>query len=108
MLGYASGPLVFAPLSELYGRRLPIIIGAFAFAVFNIGVAVAKDVQTLMICRFFAGWFGSAPLAIVGATFADMFNNKWRGAFIGIFGAMVILGPLMAPFIVSWVIRTID
>lgn len=44
---------MFAPMSELYGRRLPVIFAAFAFGVFNIGVAVAKDVQTLMICRFF-------------------------------------------------------
>lgn len=31
VLGYALGPIVFAPLSELYGRRIPVIIGAFAF-----------------------------------------------------------------------------
>ena len=76
VLGYAVGPTVFAPMSELYGRRVPVIIAAFAFAIFNTAVAVAKDYQTLMISRFFAGFFGSCPLAICGAVFADMFNNK--------------------------------
>ena len=76
VLGYAVGPSVFAPISELYGRRLPIIIAAFGFGVFNTAVAVAKDYQTLVISRFFAGFFGSAPLALCGAVFADMFNNK--------------------------------
>lgn len=55
VLGYAFGPILWAPVSELYGRRLPIIMAAFGFGVFNIAVAVAKDIQTVMICRFFSG-----------------------------------------------------
>lgn len=39
VLGYACGPIVFAPISELYGRRPPIIIAAFGFAIFNTAVA---------------------------------------------------------------------
>lgn len=76
VLGYAVGPSVFAPISELYGRRLPIILAAFGFGIFNTAVAVAKDFQTLAISRFFAGFFGSAPLALCGAVFADMYDNK--------------------------------
>ncbi|CAK3997345.1 related to fluconazole resistance [Lecanosticta acicola] len=106
VLGYACGPVVFAPISELYGRRLPVIIAAFAFGIFNIAVAVAKDTQTLMICRFFAGFFGSAPLALVGAIFADMYNNKYRGLAVSLFGAMIINGPLMAPFIGGFIAKS--
>lgn len=76
VLGYAVGPTIFAPISELYGRRVPVIIGAFGFAIFNTAVAVAKDYQTLVISRFFAGIMGSCPLTLCGAVFADMFNNK--------------------------------
>ena len=36
--------------SELFERRLPLVIASFGFAVFTISVAVAKDVQTIMIC----------------------------------------------------------
>lgn len=55
VLGYAFGPILWAPMSELYGRRLPLIIASFAFGVFSIAVSVAKDIQTVMICRFFEG-----------------------------------------------------
>ena len=37
------------------------------FGIFNTAVAVAKDLQTLLICRFFCGVFGSSPLAVVAA-----------------------------------------
>jgi MFS transporter, DHA1 family, multidrug resistance protein len=75
VLGYAVGPMIFAPMSELYGRRLPIIIGAFGFAIFNTAVAVAKDYQTLVISRFFAGFFGSCPLALTGQSSAHTVRN---------------------------------
>ena len=60
---------------------------------------MAKDVQQVMICRFFDGLFGSCPLAVVAAAFADMFNNKTRGLAIAVFSATVFMGPLLAPFI---------
>lgn len=78
VLGYAIGPVVFAPMSELYGRRLPIVFAAFGFGIFSTAVAVAKDYQTLMICRFFSGFMGSSPLTVCAAVFADMYNNKVR------------------------------
>ena len=76
-----------------------MVIGAFGFSIFAIAVAVAKDLQTVMIARFFGGLFGSCPLAVVAAAFADMFNNKVRGLAVAVFAATVFMGPLLAPFV---------
>lgn len=92
VFGYAFGPLMWAPISELYGRRPPLVIAAFGFSIFTIAVAVAKDIQTIMICRFFAGLCGSSPLAIVAAVFADMFSNEVRGLAVAVFSATVFMG----------------
>ena len=99
VLGFATGPLLWAPLSELKGRRLPIVISMFGFSIFQIAVAVAKDLQTVMICRFFGGLFAACPLAVVAAVFSDMFDNRTRGLAITVFSMMVFTGPLLAPFI---------
>jgi len=99
VFGYAFGPLIWAPWSELYGRRPPLVLAAFGFSIFSIAVAVGKDLQTILISRFFAGLFGSSPLAIVAAVFADMFNNELRGLAVAVFSATVFMGPLLAPFI---------
>lgn len=99
IIGYASGPLIWAPLSELKGRRPGIIFAMLGFGIFNTAVAVSKDIQTLMICRFFSGIFGSSPLAVVAAVFSDIYNNRTRGTAIACFAGTVFLGPLLAPFI---------
>lgn len=99
IVGYAFGPLIWAPLSELKGRRSSIIFGMFGFAIFNTAVAVSKDIQTLMISRFFCGVFGSSPLAVVAAIFSDIYNNRARGPAVACFAGTVFLGPLVASFI---------
>lgn len=94
--GYAFGPLVWAPFSERFGRRIPVIAAMLGFGIFNTAVAVSKDLQTLMISRFFCGVFGSSPLINVAAIFADMYDNQKRGVAIALFSNTVFLGPLIA------------
>lgn len=99
VLGFASGPLIWAPASEVMGRRWPLTIGAFGGAVFTIASAVGKDIQTVIICRFFAGLFGASQLSVVPALLSDIYNNIHRGAAIAIYSLAVFVGPLSAPFI---------
>jgi DHA1 family multidrug resistance protein-like MFS transporter len=106
VLGFATGPIIWAPLSELKGRRLPILIAMFGFSIFTIACAVAKDLQTLLICRFFAGFFGASPLTIVGAVFSDMFNNATRGIAITLFSMTVFTGPLLAPLVGGFIVES--
>lgn len=104
VLGFAFGPLLWAPLSELEGRRLPILISMFGFTIFQFAVATAKDLQTIMLCRFFGGVFGASPLAVVAAVFSDMFNNRLRGLAVTLFSMTVFTGPLLAPFIGGFIV----
>jgi MFS transporter, DHA1 family, multidrug resistance protein len=106
ILGYAFGPLIWGPLSELEGRRLPILIGMFGFSIFNVAVAAAKDLQTVMLCRFWTGFFGSCPLSVVAAVFADIFDNRQRGPAIVIFAACVFMGPMLGPFIGGFIVTS--
>lgn len=99
VLGFASGPIIWAPLSELYGRKMPVLVSMFGFTIFSFAVAAAKDIQTIMLCRFFSGFIGAGPFAVVGAAFADMFGNETRGKAIAIFSLMVFCGPILAPVV---------
>lgn len=89
VLGFASGPLIWAPASELVGRRWPLTIGMLGGAIFTIASAVAKDIQTLIICRFFAGMFGASQLSVVPAVLSDIYNNIHRGIAIALYSLTV-------------------
>lgn len=99
VLGLGLGPVVWAPFSELRGRQLPLVLSLFGFGVFMIAVAVAKDLQTVMIARFWAGFFGACPFTIVPAIFADSFDVTTRGVANTVFASAVFGSPNLAPFI---------
>ena len=106
VLGFATGPILWAPLSELRGRRFPIVLAMFGFSLFQIAAATGKDLQTVLLSRFFGGLFGACPLAVVAAVFSDMFNNRTRGLAITVFSMMVFTGPLLAPFIGGFITQS--
>jgi DHA1 family multidrug resistance protein-like MFS transporter len=99
VLRFAAGPTIWALTSELIGRRWPLSIGLFGCGIFSIACATAKDVQTIMLGRFFAGLFPASPISIGPALFADLFNNAQRGIIMSIFCMAVFIGPLAAPFV---------
>ena len=78
---------------------MPLAIGMFGCAIFTIASAVAKDIQTLIICRFFAGMFGASQLSVVPAVLSDIYNNNHRGIAIALYSLTVFVGPFSAPFI---------
>lgn len=106
VLGFAFGPTLWAPLSELRGRREPIVLAMFGFTVFSIGCATGKDIQTILLCRFFSGFFGACPLAVVAAVFSDMFDNRTRGIAVALFSMATFTGPLLAPFIGGYIVES--
>ena len=87
LLGFVLGPVLFGPASEVFGRRVPLFAGYFVFAVFQVPVAVAQNVETIMLGRFFGGFAASAPLAVVGGAMADIWGPIERAYAISVFAA---------------------
>jgi multidrug resistance protein len=107
VLGFAIGPLLWAPLSELYGRQL-LFIGTYTvLTAFNAGAAGAQNIGSLIVMRFFAGTFGASPLTNAGGVIADMFPANQRGLGMAIFAAAPFLGPVIGPIVGGFVGETI-
>ncbi|KAL2865019.1 MFS transporter [Aspergillus lucknowensis] len=107
VLGFAAGPIAWAPMSEIIGRRWPVCIGTFGCGIFTVACATAKDVQTIMVTRFFAGLFAASPVSIVPAVFADLFSTAQRGVVMSIFCMAVFVGPFAAPFVGGFIAMTL-
>lgn len=95
VLGFAVGPLLWAPLSELYGRQRIFIISFMVATAFDAAAAGANSMAALLVLRFFAGAFGSSSLTNAGGVVADMFNASDRGFAMCIFAMAPFLGPAL-------------
>ncbi|KAH9892193.1 bicyclomycin resistance protein [Xylariomycetidae sp. FL2044] len=97
VLGYAAGPLLIAPLSEIYGRIIVYHVCNVGFVAFAVGCALAPSLDALIVFRFLCGTFGSAPLTNGGGTIADMIVQEHRGAAMAVFSIGPLLGPIVGP-----------
>ena len=99
VLGFATGPIVWGPFSELYGRKIVMVLSNIGFIAFAFGCAAAKDIQTVMLCRFFGGCIGAAPLVTSPAILADLYTGVNRGQVMAFFAMVLFGGPMVGPII---------
>lgn len=97
ILGFAAGPLIFAPLSEIYGRHYIYLGSLLFFGVFVIACAEAPSLDALIGFRFLSGIFGACPLTNGAGTIADMIPQERRGAAMAAFSIGPLLGPIVGP-----------
>lgn len=99
VLGFAFGPLVLAPLSELYGRVIVYNITNALFLGFTILCAVARNPSMLLAFRFLSGFAGVATITIGSGTIADVMPRERRGKAVSGWAVGTILGPMVGPII---------
>ena len=104
LCGFILGPIVFGPISEAYGRRIPLLSGYAVFAIFQIPVAVAQNVETIMLGRFLGGFAASSPLAIVGGLLADLWDPIDRAYAICAFASGGFAGPVAGPIVGGFIV----
>ncbi|KAK5084815.1 hypothetical protein LTR05_005894 [Lithohypha guttulata] len=104
LMGFGIGPLLWAPLSEVYGRKLAVLCPMFVAICFSFGSATAKDFQTLMLTRFFGAFFASAPVTNTGGVLGDLFTPTQRGIAMAGYAMAVVGGPVLGPIVSAAVV----
>ena len=102
LFGFGLGPLLWAPLSEVYGRRLAVMAPMSIAICFSFGSATAKDFQTLMLTRFFGAFFASAPVTNTGGVLGDLYTPAWRGIAMAGYAMAVVGGPVLGKHALSF------
>ncbi|KAK3671956.1 hypothetical protein LTR78_008131 [Recurvomyces mirabilis] len=102
-LGLAFGPLIGSPLSETSGRKIVLLINTPLFALFTLGAGLAKNIETLIICRFFAGVFAAPAVGNASATLTDYAASQYRGISFAFYYSMPTFGAYVGPLIGGFV-----
>lgn len=97
VLGFGLGPLLFAPLSEMYGRAKVYRVCLSLFLLFTVGCALSGNINALVAFRFLAGSLGAAPVAIGGAVVGDLFDTSERGTAMSVYQAGQIISAVVGP-----------
>ena len=93
LFGLAAGSMFMAPLSEMYGRKPVSVVCMSIFTVLVIPCALAKNLTTLIVVRFFGACFGSVMASTAPGMVADLVDDKHRALAISVWS----LGPFNGP-----------
>ncbi|KAL7955510.1 major facilitator superfamily domain-containing protein [Trichoderma compactum] len=99
VLGIAIGPMLLSPLSEFYGRRPIYLVSWTMYLIWLIPSAVAKNIATMVVVRFFDGLAGSAFLTVSGGTVGDLFARHELQLPMAVFSIAPFVGPSLGPLL---------
>jgi DHA1 family bicyclomycin/chloramphenicol resistance-like MFS transporter len=98
IIGLAIGQLIYGPVSDRFGRRVPLLVGLAIYTLASVVAMLAPDIGTLVSARLFAALGGCAGMVlgrvIVRDTTRDMSDAAGRLALMNM---MVVVGPGLAP-----------
>ncbi|KAJ7764895.1 major facilitator superfamily domain-containing protein [Mycena metata] len=103
VFGFAAGPLLFGPASELYGRRLVYRLCGLGFAAFGFGAAFAPNTASLLVFRFLVGFFGSASINNVPASIGDYTTPMERMGYTVWYALNAFGGPALGPLVSAFI-----
>ncbi|KAJ6087296.1 hypothetical protein N7467_006210 [Penicillium canescens] len=97
VIGFAIGPLIVAPMSELYGRAVVYHVTNVIFLGVTIGCALSRNVGMFLAFRFISGCVGVTPLALGGGTIGDLMPPERMGTAMAVWGLGSLVAPVFSP-----------
>lgn len=99
LIGLAVGQLVFGPLSDIQGRRKPLISTLIVYAVASVLCAFSTHIWVFIGLRFVQGVSGAAGIVIARASARDMYSGKELTKFVALLALVNGAAPILAPII---------
>ncbi|GGA40641.1 multidrug effflux MFS transporter [Paenibacillus physcomitrellae] len=97
LLGLAIGQLVMGSLSDVYGRRNPLLISMAIYVISSLACSFAPNIGLLILFRFAQGFAASAGIVISRAIARDLYSGHELTKFFSLLLLVGNLGPLAAP-----------
>jgi DHA1 family bicyclomycin/chloramphenicol resistance-like MFS transporter len=105
VISLAVGQAIAGPLSDAYGRKVPLVAGLTLYAITSVACAFAPSAPVLVLLRFLEGLGAAAGIVIARAQVRDLFSGIALARFFSSLMLVNGLGPIIAPVIGGQILR---
>jgi MFS transporter, DHA1 family, multidrug resistance protein len=105
MLGIALGQLIAGPVSDRFGRRVPLLTGLTGFTLASLACAVMPSIWPLVGVRFIQGLVGGVGIVIARAVVRDLFGGVTAARLFATLMAITGIAPVLAPILGAQILR---
>lgn len=99
LLGLALGQLLAGPISDVRGRRLPLIVGVAVYAIVSLLCVFSPNIWVFIVLRFLQGLAGAAGIVISRASVRDMYSGVELTKFFALLMLVNGAAPILAPIV---------
>ena len=96
-VAFALGQLIYGPLSDIYGRRKPLLVGICVFIFSSILCVAIDNIYAFIFFRFTQALGGCAGVVIARAVINDKFSVQEGAAVLALMMIVGSLAPMLAP-----------
>ncbi|WP_411681001.1 multidrug effflux MFS transporter [Clostridium thailandense] len=104
-LFYAVGILIWGPLSDKYGRKPILIVGAIIYIISSVSCALSTNVYFLILARAMQGVGAGGITSVSVAIIKDCFSGKRRESMLAVTQSISGLAPMIAPILGAWILK---
>src|SRR5699024_1714842 len=105
LVGLGVGQLVFGPLSDIHGRRKPLLLTITIYVIASLMIAWTMNIVLFILLRFVQGFTAAAGIVIARASARDLYVGKELTKFIALLALVNGAAPILAPVIGGFVLN---
>ena len=99
LIGLAIGQLFIGPISDKYGRKMPLIVSMIIFSLATLCCLFTTNIYIFLVCRFLQGLSGAGGIVISKSVASDLHTGKELVHFFAVLGCVQGIAPICAPFL---------
>jgi MFS transporter, DHA1 family, multidrug resistance protein len=108
MLGFGVLQLVFGPLSDRFGRRMPLLCGVAIYCLAALSAFFVTDFNSLLVLRFLQGAGAAASAVIAMALVRDLFVGDEMAKTLSLVFMVMMVSPIIAPGLGQFLLTIMD
>ena len=105
-LGLSFGQLIYGPVADRFGRRVPLLVGVLVFTLASLGCAVAPTLESLVVLRFMQALGGCAGMVLARAIVTDKCDTIGAAKVFSQLMLVMGLAPILAPVLGGFLVNT--
>lgn len=105
LIGFCLAQLIWGPISDHFGRRLPLIIGMVLFIIGSTGCALSTDISQIVFWRVFQALGACTGPMLARAMIRDLFSRTRAAQMLSTLTIVMAIAPIIGPLLGGQMIK---
>jgi DHA1 family bicyclomycin/chloramphenicol resistance-like MFS transporter len=105
LMGFCVAQLIWGPLSDHFGRRLPLFIGMALFMIGSVGCALSTDISQIVFWRVFQALGACTGPMLARAMIRDLFSRTRAAQMLSTLMIIMAIAPIAGPLVGGQMIK---